>query len=171
MKLVIISDTHGKRARIDEVLSRNPLYDALLFLGDGARDFDIDRTGGFIGVCGNCDSFSGLGDILPTERMLCFDGIKILMTHGHKCSVKFGTEKLEEYAATRGADAVLFGHTHVPIEKYIPAESKLGTAVTEKPMYVFNPGSLGAPNNGLPSFGVMEIRGGQILLSHGYLNE
>lgn len=171
MKLVIISDTHGRRARIDSVLSRNPLYDALLFLGDGARDIDTELIGGFAGVCGNCDSCFVSGNVLPEERILCFDGVKILMTHGHKYSVKFGTEKLEEYAAACGVDVVLFGHTHTPLEKYIPAGSRIGTAVTENPMYVFNPGSLGAPNSGSPSFGVMEIRGGRVLLSHGYLEE
>lgn len=171
MKLVIISDTHGKCSRIVEVLSRNPQYDALLFLGDGLRDFDVDGLGGFVGVCGNCDGISCFGNVMPTERMLCFDGVKILMTHGHKYSVKFGTEALAEYAACQNADVVLFGHTHAPLEKYIPSGIRLGNTVTEKPMYLFNPGSLGAPSSGNPSFGIMEIRGGQVLLSHGYLNE
>ena len=60
MKLIVISDTHGRPSRILEVLKRHPSYDALIFLGDGLRDIDYvsDEIHGLYAVRGNCDGFS-----------------------------------------------------------------------------------------------------------------
>lgn len=169
MKIIVISDTHGRSDRVAEVLSRHSRYDALLFLGDGLRDLDTQSLGGLSAVRGNCDVFA-LGDGFPTERTLVLDGIKIFMTHGHAYSVKSGTERLAAHAASVGADIAMYGHTHVAREQYYPADSELCGVKTEKPLYVFNPGSLGEPRGSEPSFGVIEIRHGQPLLSHGYIS-
>lgn len=170
MKLLVISDTHGRGSRIGQVLSLHPRYDMLLFLGDGLRDVD-SNIGGVVAVRGNCDSFSLFGDSrsVATERMIDADGVKILMMHGHEKGVKSGIERAAAYAAERGADVLAYGHTHIPEEKYYPAGTELCGKVLEKPLYVFNPGSLGEPRGAKPSFGVIEIKKGQILLSHGYL--
>ena len=50
---------------------------------------------------------------------------------------------------------MLFGHTHIPFEKYI--------SDGEKPFYLFNPGSISLSAG---SFGVIEL-GDAPLLSHG----
>ncbi len=167
MKLIVISDTHGRRDRIAEVLSRHTRYDALLFLGDGLNDFD--DACGFVGVRGNCDFQTACGEY-PYERTLIFDGVKIFITHGHKYSVKSGTEVLAAHAAALGADIALYGHTHIAREQYFSDGSTVGGELLKKPIYVFNPGSLGEPRGAEPSFGVIEIRRGQALLSHGYLS-
>lgn len=167
MKIIVISDTHGRRDRVAEVLSRHARYDALLFLGDGLRDLDTSELCGLAAVRGNCDLFSA--DAL-TERVLTLDGVKILMTHGHTYSVKSGTERLAAHAASLGADVALFGHTHIATEKYISDGTELCGTRLEKPLYLFNPGSLGEPRGALPSFGVIEIRRGKVLLSHGYIS-
>ncbi len=165
MKLLILSDTHGRVDRLSRVLALHSDADAILFLGDGLSDIarsGID-TGKLFCVRGNCDGFSFNSNIYsPDELSLCFDGFNILMMHGHLHSVKSGTERAAEYAMKKGADILLFGHTHVPIETYLSGD--------EKPMYLFNPGSLGAGQGGGSSYGLIQIRGGNILFSHGQLS-
>ena len=93
-----------------------------------------------------------------------------MMMHGHTHSVALGIENAIRYAAQRGADVLLYGHTHIPEERYLPAGTAVGGITLEKPMYVFNPGSLGNPReDGIPRFGLMQIRAGQIAFSHGNL--
>lgn len=162
MKLIVISDTHGRAdAHIERVLRLHPDRDAVLFLGDGIKDFLGLDVRNLFAVRGNCDFYCP--DDVPTERLLTFDGVKILMMHGHTHSVKSGTARLEAYARARGADAVLYGHTHMEDERYCRAEDE------EKGIYLFNPGSLGEPRGNAPSYGVIEIKKGQLLLSLGHL--
>ncbi len=167
MRLVILSDTHGRRERVSEVLTRSGDYDALLFLGDGLRDFD-EGILGLVCVRGNCDTFT-FGADAPAERMFYADGKKMLLMHGHEWGVKSGIERAAAHAYKLGADALLFGHTHMPLQIYYPAGSELCGIVTERPIYAFNPGSLGAQCLDEASFGAIEIRDGQMLFSHGKL--
>ncbi len=166
MKIIVISDTHGKIHRIDEVIERNRDYDALLFLGDGLRDFAGEKHLGLMAVRGNCDS-ELFGRDTPNERMLTLDGVKLLMLHGHTHGVKSGIERAVLYAYERGADILLYGHTHEADERYFPAGSELCGKIIERHMYAFNSGSLGQPRSGKPSFGILQIKNGQILFSHG----
>lgn len=167
MKLLVLSDTHGRIDRVARVLKLHSDADAILFLGDGLSD--IARSGADIGklfcVRGNCDGFSFNSNIYsPDELSLCFDGYNILMMHGHIHGVKSGIDRAVNYAAAKGADVLLFGHTHIACERYIPADDE-----REKPLYVFNPGSLGAGQGGEASYGLIQIRKGNILFSHGKL--
>lgn len=162
MKLIVISDTHGRAdAYIERVLRLHPDRDAVLFLGDGIRDFLGLDIGNLFAVRGNCDIYCP--DDVPTERLLTFDGVRILMMHGHTHSVKSGTARLLAYARARGADVVLYGHTHEPIERYVRDSDE------ERGIYLFNPGSLGEPRGNASSYGVIEIKKGQLLLSLGHL--
>ena len=169
MTVLVLSDTHGRRTRIEDVLAIHSRYDCLAFLGDGLRDIEGASVpqNGLCAVRGNCDVFSLGACDAPTERVLCLDGVRILMMHGHTHSVKSGVEAAAAYAYDRGADVLLYGHTHVADNTYFPAGSRIGGVVTERPLYVFNPGSLGEPRYGKASYGVMEIRNGSVLLSHG----
>ena len=164
MTLVVLSDTHGRSDRVEQVLSMHKSCDGVLFLGDCLRD--VIGVRGVISVRGNCDG-SLMSDGTPTEQMMCFDGVRILVMHGHTHSVKSGTDRAIAYALAKGADVLVYGHTHVPDERYYPAGSEIAGEITERPIYVFNPGSLGAPHDGRPSFGVIQIKNGAVLLSHG----
>lgn len=163
MKIIVLSDTHGRADRVREALSRHVSYDALLFSGDGLRD--MADIAGCIAVKGNCDSFF-FSDSVPSEQVLAFDGVRILLTHGHEYFVKSGLERLVARADELGADLAVFGHTHEMCEKYIPEGTQIGGVRVKKPMYLFNAGSLASAEG---SFGVIEIRNAQILLSHGML--
>ena len=74
------------------------------------------------------------------------EGKKILYTHGHNFSVKYGIERLKNIARERGCDIALYGHTHV---------SKI---VYEDGLYIVNPGSCSQPRDGSrPSYCVIDI--------------
>lgn len=171
MKILIISDTHGRRGALDEVLERTARNDAVIFLGDGIRDLGYRQIDGLVAVRGNCDVFSlsSGGIYAPEERTVCFDGVRILMLHGHTAGVKGGIERACARAVAAEADVLLYGHTHVARQEYFPSGSVFGSEISKKELHAFNPGSIGQPSDGKPSFGVMEIRNGQILLSHGKL--
>jgi predicted phosphodiesterase len=84
------------------------------------------------------------------------------MLHGHTRGVKSGLESAIYAAAEREADVLLFGHTHELEDKYMPEGGTL-----KKPLRIFNPGSLGSSYDGRGHFGLIQIKGGQILTSHG----
>ena len=139
MKLLILSDTHGRVDRLAKVLKLHADADAILFLGDGLSD--IARSGIDIGklfcVRGNCDGFSvGSGIYSPNELSLCFDGFNILMMHGHLHGVKSGIDRAVYYAEEKGADILLFGHTHIPCESYLPDTAKPMTLVSSGVMNI-----------------------------------
>ena len=169
MKFLIISDSHGRYERISELISMHRTVDALIFLGDGLSD--LERAGAYgngfsvFAVKGNCDwSSLGLGSEVENEILLNFDGYRFLLLHGHTRGVKYGLDNAIYAAREKEADILLYGHTHEPLEKYIPAEADYSL---DKPLRVFNPGSLGASGDGWGYFGLIEIRGKDVLMSHG----
>lgn len=161
-KIVVFSDLHGREDRARALVARHPDADAYLFLGDGLRD--LPETAGIAAVRGNCDFYAG--DV-PNERLLRFGEYTVMMMHGHTHSVKSGTERAIRYAAERGANILLYGHTHLPEERYLPEGYELEGYRLPGAMWIMNPGSLGEPRDGKPSYGLLQIRGGQLLLSHG----
>lgn len=167
MKLLVVSDTHGKHARLSGLLDMHADADALIFLGDGLGDLwraDAYQRGmSVISLKGNCDGFSFFGDDAPTELCQTVGGFKFFMLHGHTRSLKSGFDKAVAAAAAREADVVLFGHTHLALEKYLPEGEDVGGTLLKKPLRLFNPGSLGEKGE----FGLIDIRNGQMLMSHG----
>ncbi len=170
MTLLVFSDSHGWALNLLKAYRKQiKKPDAVIFLGDGLRDlsyckFDVP----LLCVRGNCDVFSNFGLIDAEEELIMtLGGKKIMMTHGDRYSVKSTFTKICAAADEKGADIVLFGHTHVPFEKYLSeGESEFGVTL-KKPLCMMNPGSIGDRPS---SFGVVEISdNGQILLSHGTL--
>ena len=167
MEFLIFSDSHGSAQNMTAAIDRQiKMPDAVLFLGDGARD--LDRL--FLcdipiwAVRGNCDwSSSDYAD--KTERMLYFEGHTILLCHGHEWGVKGGMGALIAHAAEVGADIVLFGHTHTPTLQTIAAGEQVKGITLTRPMYLFNPGSIGYEG----SFGTLTLKGESVLLNYGKL--
>lgn len=157
MKLLVFSDSHGNPSPMREAILRNPDADCILYLGDGIRDLaDLDGTPTIpvIAVRGNCDtSFDGYS----TEEAVTFEGVRILLTHGHLYGVKGGQGGLFAHAKRSGYQIALFGHTHIPHESY---DSETG-------IYLFNPGSIGKRDAGAYSFGIITLQSQSVLLSHG----
>lgn len=175
MKLVVFSDVHGRGDRVTQLIKLHRTADAFLFLGDGIRDLPDESCFSpscLVGVRGNCDfSWGRSSDFsFSNELLLNFGSYTVMMTHGHLLDVKSGIDRAVQYATKRGANVLLYGHTHVAEERYLPEGTEFEGTILSKPMWILNPGSLGAPRNGVPSYGLIQIRNGQILLSHGTLS-
>ena len=167
MELLIFSDSHGRAENLLAAEARQiKRPDAILFLGDGARDLSHLSIHNIPvwAVRGNCDWMSS--DIADkTERLLYLEGHTVLMTHGHEYGVKGGLGALIAHAAEVGADIVLFGHTHVPTLQTVAVGERIGKTTLSRPMYLFNPGSIGYDG----SFGTLTIKEDTVLFGHGSL--
>ena len=168
-EVLIMSDTHGNGDLAEQAIRLTRPH-VILFCGDGLRDLAfLTLPCPLYAVRGNCDHFlasamENTGEMLT----ITLDGMKILLTHGHRFGVKSGLGSLILRAVQENADAVVFGHTHEPLElTLLPenASSRLGISLN-KPLHLFNPGSLGyAPH----SFGRLTLKNGVPLFSHGQL--
>lgn len=146
MKILIVSDTHGRHGNLDEVLEREGNIDVLLHLGDiedGEHYIEAVADCPVYLLSGNNDYFSHL----PGEKEIKIGKYRVFMTHGHGYYVSVNTKRLREEASRRGVDIVLFGHTHKP---YMDVEGDLK---------MINPGSLSYPRQEgrKPSYVVMDI--------------
>ncbi len=171
--LLILSDSHGHPDRISEAIRRTRPA-GILFAGDGLRDLSLVAVDCPLwAVRGNCDWMSApliLGGGLcepPEEELLLWEGLRILLCHGHRYGVKSGLSTVIAHAAARGADILVFGHTHHPAEHRVPAGAVHGGVSLPKPLLVFNPGSLGEACE--PTFGTLTVRGSVPLFGHGRL--
>lgn len=169
MKILVFSDSHGDDRRMSQALAAHPDAEGVFFLGDGIRGAaalvapDAERF--FLGVKGNCDG-GILGLISPSadvreEEIITLMGYRILLVHGHREGVKGGLGALIASARRREIDLALFGHTHVPRSEYL--------SDGEKPLYLFNPGSISRPADRNPTYGVLLLTEKGILLSHGFV--
>lgn len=146
MRILVVSDVHGRVDRLYEAIEQQPTARHVIFLGDGIRQAEDaeerypDRT--FYMVPGNCD-FGCQG--VPV-RQESFGGKRFYFTHGHLHEVKYTLYRLEMAAREAEADIALFGHTHVPCEEYVDG------------LYLFNPGSLGRDG----TYGYVDVVGGGI---------
>ena len=151
MRVLVVSDIHGRTGRLRDALMLHPEANYLLFLGDGVRDVEncMDEFSNItcLMVRGNCDS-AILSDI-PLIRDETIGGKRILMTHGHMQQVKFGEEKVLNVAGVFGADILLYGHTHRAVNRYLDG------------LYVLNPGSLGYDG----TYGIIDITPSGVLMN------
>jgi len=166
LKIIVFSDSHGNPRNMEEVMKRHRTADCFFHLGDGIKEFENLRNSypetAFINAVGNCDEL-GLYPTAkrqPPDNIIELDGFRFLLTHGHRTHVKTGLSELLIYGRENNADVILFGHTHQKYYEYIPESD------SSKPMYLFNPGSISKPVDIMPSFGVIEIKNGNILFSN-----
>ena len=142
-RILVVSDTHGDIRPVCKVLETCGKFDYIFNLGDKLRDAEQLAALGMaevVAVKGNCDFGSG-----DTVREVFIGGKKLVLTHGHGQNVKYGLTNLAYFAQEREADAVFYGHTHVPGIEY--AEGIL----------LMNPGSMTLPRSGRPTYGVVTI--------------
>ena len=155
MKIVIFSDTHGRQDLMKQIIEKEKPFEVMVHAGDME-----DQVGGVLGytdyqiriVAGNCDY--GLG--YSRELFFDLDRYHVLLIHGNMCgSIHYNPaqsiESLKNYARNKGADILIFGHTHVPkIER-------------DGELLCINPGSLSLPRqeNHKPSYAVLKIENGK----------
>jgi len=133
VRLAIISDTHmprGNRALPAACVAELRAADAILHAGDFMR-VEVLRALEALGppvhgIHGNVDD-DELRRMLPAARLLEFAGARIAMIHdaGQR------TGRLARMRARfKDADAVIFGHSHLPLHEQAPDGFQ-----------IFNPGS------------------------------
>jgi len=159
-KLLVLSDTHGSitalKAVLDWAKNRTPPKDSIscaAFLGDGVSDLrPAAEMAGFSCewkiVSGNND----YGFSIPDKSVFEFGDHRFFMCHGDLYSLYGGYHTLIAAAHSVGAEAALFGHSHVPLVK------------NEGGLLLINPGSVGRPRSKIgATFAVIECTPGEPL--------
>lgn len=150
MIILVLSDSHSTLDFMRRCVGAvRP--DVLVHLGDLYPDGQaIHRENPdirFYQVSGNCDEYRCRNQGIPT-RVERVEGVTLYMTHGHLHRVKTSLDALLWDARQAGADAVLYGHTHIP-----------DCHREEDGLWVLNPGSCGFFS---PTAGVIQAEDGKI---------
>lgn len=154
MRAVVMSDSHGRMDMLEmAALEHAGDADLFVFCGDGESEaeivgYEISPVPMII-VRGNCDPMSERKDYAVAD----FAGHRLYITHGYRFGVKSGYQEAVEEAKRNGCDILLFGHTHIAYTGY-------GDGV-----FAMNPGSLGRPRKGKPSYGILDITEKGVFLS------
>lgn len=136
MKILLISDSHGNKKRLLELL-KSVSHDLVFFMGDGLSDVSSLGISKARKVCGNCDFFTN-------EAVVRYENIynlKIMITHGHIFKTKFTNKFLTEQAKSDLCDIVCCGHTHKQLAEYVDG------------VFVINPGAF---KNG--EYAILEVK-------------
>lgn len=151
MKILVLSDSHSSlhfMRRCVRILKP----DAVVHLGDHYDDGQAiaEENPHLVvhQVAGNCDRYRCPPFARETlSYMVC--GVELFMTHGHNHRVKSGIGALLSDARKCGAQAALYGHTHVADCHQEPDG-----------LWVLNPGSCGY---GGGTAGIIEIENKKII--------
>ncbi|WP_078430187.1 metallophosphoesterase family protein [Alkalihalobacterium alkalinitrilicum] len=132
-KILIISDSHGWRTELLNVLERHRKeVDYIVHCGDSELEIDAKELKGVIVVRGNCD----WGSEFPEDVTLNIsEQMTLYATHGHHYNVKMTSVPLSYRAEEVGAQIVCFGHSHI------------ATTFMENGVVYINPGSIRLPRN------------------------
>ncbi|MDF2572982.1 MAG: yfcE 1 [Sporomusa sp.] len=145
MRIGVVSDTHGDEHTLKQVIVSAGPVDHWLHAGDYYHDgWRLAELTGLplTVVAGNCDRNS----TVLADEYVELAGKTIWLTHGHNYNVKYGISELVWWGRQYGASVVVYGHTHVPCNRWHDG------------ILVFNPGSPRAPRGGsAPSFGILDI--------------
>jgi hypothetical protein len=161
MKIVVVSDTHMPRRakRLPERLADElKTADAVLHAGDWTDLSVFETLSAYApteGVAGNNDG----ADIVRRfgyRKVVSFGGCRIGLVHGHGPGRRSDTEtRALEAFADQKLDAVVFGHSHIPMLK------RAGGTL------LFNPGSpTDKRRQPRYSFGIFRIEDGQLTAHH-----
>lgn len=134
MKLLLLSDTHGKLDKAIEVYHHLKNINMILHCGDCLEDAEnlmseLDIP--VISVAGNCDYPDH-----PAKKIVDTPGGKILLTHGHRENVNYDITRLLYLTEEEDCVCGCFGHTHVPFHDEFDG------------IQLVNPGSLSKPRDG-----------------------
>ena len=148
MRVLIISDSHGYDENFFKILEETGEPDFLIHCGDSHGHEDVYRRAvncRFMIVAGNNDFY--LGSKVRDEEEFDIGPHHVFLTHGHRYKVYYDNQKIVDAAKARGADIVMFGHTHRPV------------VTLQKGILMVNPGSLTYPRQEgrRPSYIVMKL--------------
>ncbi len=139
---LVFSDIHGDRLSLEKLKAIAKNHDGVFFAGDGLSGLKDFTDKEIYAVGGNCH-FGG-----APEMIVKIDGVKILLTHGHKYSVKSSLLSLTLRAREQGCDVAIFGHTHDSLCGY------------ENGVLLLNPGV--SSGYGRKTFAILYIENGKV---------
>ncbi len=146
MRVLVVSDTHRRDDLFLQLLGKISPVDMVIHCGDieGSEYIYSEAVKCELHmVAGNNDFFSDL----PFEDMFNIGKLKVFITHGHHYYISMGNSILKDEARMRGADIVMYGHTHKPVVEIEPG------------LIALNPGSLTYPRQEgrKPSYIIMDV--------------
>ena len=149
MKYLVVSDNHGDRNILVEIVNRYVnMVDHMFHCGDSELKASDELWEHFTVVAGNCDYDPGY----KKEQVLSIGNDIIYMTHGHLSNVRFGLTMLSLQAQEVGATIALFGHIHQAVAEY------------DKNILFVNPGSISQPRGPvqIPSYAIIDSQDEEI---------
>ncbi len=150
MKILVVSDSHGNYLSFKRAVEKETDCQALIFLGDGERDFDIvtrNMTISTYRVRGNNDWDSSTA----LSAAVDIGNHRFFLTHGHRYGVNRELGLLTYTARQNNCQCALFGHTHCRHYSF------------ENGVHLFNPGSISLPRDGNGcSYGIITDEGGKL---------
>ena len=150
MKLLVVSDSHGRTAVLHEAIARE-LPQAVIHLGDHYKDACELRYAypniPIYAVRGNNDWDADAMDGVSIRLA----GVSIYLTHGHleRCHGS-SSGRVPYVAAEKNCTLALYGHTHRT------------TLQTVAGVTVVNPGSTFRPRGGPPGYAIVTLKDGQV---------
>ena len=143
MKYLVVSDNHGDRNILVEIVNRYVgMVDHMFHCGDSELKVNDELWEHFTVVTGNCD----YDPEYKKEQIVTIGNDVIYMKHGHLSNVRFGLTMLSVQAQEAGANIALFGHIHQAV------------AEMDKHILFVNPGSISQPRGPIqiPSYAIIE---------------
>ncbi|MEG0264493.1 MAG: metallophosphoesterase [Erysipelotrichaceae bacterium] len=149
MKIIVLSDNHGKSDRIDLLIKQHS--DASAFIHCGDIELDPQMYPNMITVSGNNDLFYDY----PEYQVIKLGTKQIFVVHGHQFFYNGRLERMAAKAIELNCDIVCYGHTHVASHDIING------------IHLINPGSLWQSRDGrAPSYAILSLDGDDIKLEH-----
>lgn len=140
MRILAISDTHGRLNETLGALGKLGEYDLLIHLGDGLSDMQKLRS--YINA--DVEYTKGNNDFVdaPLSRVIEIGKTRIFCAHGHMLGVKSSLDLLLTEAKKENCTVALYGHTHIMSDTTVDG------------VRLINPGSVGFPYG---KFGAVEL--------------
>ena len=150
MLIGVVSDTHGYlNPRVPELLAGVEHILHAGDIGDAGIIDDLSKIASITTVRGNNDR-TGPESLFPEEVTVDLDGWSFFLTHEVKVPKGPDHPSMETYKKS-GADVVVFGHSHIALQRQIGG------------VLFFNPGAAGKRRfKVVPSIGLLELTGGRV---------
>jgi len=146
IEVIIVSDNHGNKNGLKKVIEQyHEETNYFLHCGDSTFPFDDELMAKFKTVRGNCDNDDRYKLVQEIEILETKD--KIVMVHGNRQEVNYGTDQLIDEFKKKEPTILLYGHTH-----------KVDVKMRDK-ILIINPGSIFAPRAGnIRTYAKLKIR-------------
>ena len=107
MKIVVVSDNHGRTEPLEQILELH--RDADVFIHCGDSELPPQFLQGYVCVRGNNDFYYEY----PEMKILELENHRMMIVHGHHHLYMGQLDMLVSKARRQGCDFVFYGHTHI----------------------------------------------------------